>query len=428
MKQNPDSYLLYEAGKFITYNFRLKIVMKQAVNAAALETAAQTAFQRFPYYAKRIHILPGGEIELRDNPLPITVKPYDSKHPRMGTVEVNYHLFSIEYEDNDIYFNIYHGMCGGCGAMFFIKCTLWYYVKEAFGVETEVGDIKTADTPFVDGETAYPDLAALSDDEPLGSIKKDSVYIPAADYARQLVSMPFRDSKYYELEIEAKDFMKYARSNDGSPNSILSALMFRAICKVTSPKIAKAIRGNIVCNYRADVGCPNTYRDLVRMLSVYYPRELENKTTEYLSTVTRSMMYVQMQPEFSAITMKSIFQSMEDVDKKRGLLNKKLYSLTHSQHAKPPFGTFMVSYVGRDEWYGLEDYIERIHCITDGHLLLEVNALRDKFYLTFMELNSKHKFYDAFCEAMREENIHFKELGSHERNLPYTHLPKMSKG
>ncbi len=428
MKQNPDSYLLYEAGKFITYNFRLKFVMRQKVDAKALEMAANTAFKRFPYYAKRISILKNGEIELVDNPLPITVKQYSGKHPRMGTEEVNYHLFSIEYEGNDVYFNIYHGMCGGCGAMFFIKSTLWYYVREAFGVETEIGDIKTADTPFVDGETDYPDLETLTDDEPLGSIKKDSVYIPAADYVKQLVSMPFRDAKYYELELETKDFMKYARSNDGSPNSILSALMFRAICKVTSPKVAKAIRGNIICNYRADVGCPNTYHDLVRMLSVYYPRELESKTTEYLSTVTRSMMYVQMQPEFSSKIMKSIYKSMDDVDNKKGLLNKKLFTLTHSQHVQPPFGTFIVSYVGKDEWYGLEEYIDRIHCITDGHLLLEVNALRDKFYLTFMELNGKHKFYDAFCEAMREENIHFKGLGSHERNLPYTILPKKSKG
>lgn len=428
MKQNPDSYLLYEAGKFITYNYRLKIIMRSKVDAKALETAAQTAFKRFPYYAKRINVLPNGEIELKDNPLPITVKKCSGKHPRLGTAEVNFHLFSIEYEENIIFINIYHGMCGGCGSMFFVKSLLRYYVKEAFGAETEIGDIKTADTPFTEGETAYPDPEALSDEEPLGSIKTDGVYIPAADYLKQLVSLPFRDARYYELELETKDFMKYARSNDGSPNSILSALMFRAVCKVTSPKTAKAIRGNILCNYRADVGCPNTYRDLVRMLSVYYPRELESKTTEYLSTITRSMMYVQMQPEFSAKIMKSIFKSMDDVDKRNGLLNKKLYTLTHSQHVQPPFGTFIVSYVGRDEWYGLENYIERMHCITDGHLLLEVNALRDKFYLTFMELNSKHKYYDAFCEAMREENIHFKELGSHKRNLAYTILPKKSKG
>ena len=44
MKQNPDSYLLYECGKFITFNIRLKLVMRDEVNPTALNTAAQKAF------------------------------------------------------------------------------------------------------------------------------------------------------------------------------------------------------------------------------------------------------------------------------------------------------------------------------------------------------------------------------------------------
>lgn len=428
MKQNPDSYLLYEAGKFITFNIRLKIVMKHKVDGEALNRAAQTAFARFPYYAKEIKILPDGEIELIDNARPLSVSRSDGRRAYFGTAKVNYHLCSIDYEDNAIYFNMYHGLCGGCGVMFWIKSTLWHYVKEAFGVTLETGNIKTADTPFVDGETAYPDAAALEDAEPLGTVKKGMVYIPGTDYAKQFFLTPFRDTKCYELELESKDFMKYARNNDGSPNSILSALMFRAICKVTSPAIARAIRGNILCNYRADVGCPETYHDLVRLMSVYYPRNLEEKNIEYLSTITRTMMYVQMQPEFSVKNFKATLKNKEGIDRVNGFLAKRMYSKVHSTYLKPPFGTFLISYVGRDEWYGLEDYVERVHCITDGHLMIEVNALRDKFFLTFMELNGRHKFYDAFCEAMREENISFVEHGCSGRLLPYSVFPKKSKG
>ncbi|MBR6392612.1 MAG: hypothetical protein IKS12_04930 [Eubacterium sp.] len=427
MKQNPDSYLLYEAGKFITYNIRIKIVMKHRVNGGALEKAAQTAFKRFPYYAKKINILPNGEIELKHNDAPICVTVTDGKHPRFGSKELNYHLCSIDYSGNIIYFNIYHGLCGGCGAMFWIKSTLWHYIKEAFGAELENSTVKTADTPFAEGETAFPDAEKLEDAEPLGSVKADTVYVPALGYASKLLN-PLKEPKYYELELEAGDFMKYARSNDGSPNSILSALMFKAVCKVTSPAIAKAVRGNILCNYRSDVGCPETYHDLVRLMSVFYSRDLEDKSVEFLSTVTRSMMYVQMQPEFSVKTFKYACKCKEGVDRQNGLLRKRLYCKLNSPYTKPPFGTFLISYVCRDDWSGLEDYVERIHCITDGDLMVEVNALRDKFFLTFMELDGKHKFYDAFCEAMREENIHFIEHGCHKRLLPYSVLPKKSKG
>lgn len=418
MKQNPNSYLLYEANKFITYNFRVKVVMKDNLNVTALEKAAQVAFKRFPYYSKEINILNNGEIELKQNNRPLVVRADNKKHTRFGTAEVNYHLCSIDYYENVIYFNIHHGLCGGCGAMFWIKSTLWHYVKEAYGVTLEKGNIKTADTPFAEGEEAYPDPASFTNEEPLGDVNLSTVYVPAVDYTKQLLLTPVRDTKYYELELDTKDFMKYARSNDGSPNSILSALMFKAVCKVTSPKIAKAIRGNILCNYRADVGCPETYYDLVRLMPVFYPRDLENKDIEYLSTITRTMMYVQMQPEFSEKTFIEALKCKEGVDAQNGYMKKKLYALSHSPYTKPPFGTFLISYVGRDEWYGLENYVERIHSITDGNLLIEVNALRDKFYLTFMELSGR-KFYDAFCDSMREENIHFKELGSHNRKLPY---------
>ena len=422
MKHNPDSYLLYESGRFITFNYRRKVIMRQAVDGSALVRAAQLAFRRFPYYAKEIHILPDGAIELRGNDRPLSVTPTKRGHVRLCTADVNYHLCSIDYEGNVIYFNMHHGLCGGCGATFWVKSTLWHYVQEAFGVTLEKGDIKTADTLLTDAETAFPDPKALPDGEPLGKVKTDRVYIPAADYLRHV--LPLGETRYCELELDVGDFMKYSRSNDGSPNSILAALMFKAVCKVTSPRIAKAFRGQIVCNYRADVGCPETYHDLVRLMSVFYPRDLEKKNTEFLSTVTRSMMYLQMQPEFSRKAFLYDCKCKEGVDSRKGFARKRLYAMTHSPYVRPPYGTFMVSYVGKSEWYGLENYIERMHSITDGHLLMEVCALRDKFFLSFMDLSPNNKFYDAFCESMREERIHFTEHGCFERMLPYSVLSK----
>ena len=422
MKQNPDSYLLYESGKFITFNYRRKVIMRHAVDGSALVRAAQLAFRRFPYYAKELHILPNGEIELRQNDRPLFVGQTKHEHVRLGTAEVNYHLCSIDYEDNVIYFNMYHGLCGGCGATFWVKSTLWHYVQEAFGVTLEKGDIKTADTPLTDAEMAFPDPAALTEGEPIGKVKKDRVYIPAAGYIKHAIML--REAKYHELELDARDFMKYARSNDGSPNSILAALMFKAVCKVTSPRIAKAFRAHVVCNYRADVGCPETYHDLVRLMSVFYPRNLEKKSTEFLSTITRSMMYLQMQPEYSIKAFLYDCKCKEGVDMRKGFTRKRLYAMTHSPYVRPPYSTFMISYVGKSDWYGLEDYIERMHSITDGHLLLEVASLRDRFFLSFMDLDADHKYYNAFCDAMREEGIHFTEHGCFDRMLPHSVLSK----
>ena len=178
MKQNPDSYLLYECGKFITFNIRLKLVMRDKVDPAALNTAAQKAFKRFPYYAKEIRIDKAGCIDLIPNDRPLAVTPTKPGHPVLGGPEANYHLCSIDYQGDTIFFNMYHGLCGGCGVMFWIKSTLYHYVEEAYGVSVERGNIKTADTPFIDGETSYPDPENLTEDEPLGEIEKGMAYIP----------------------------------------------------------------------------------------------------------------------------------------------------------------------------------------------------------------------------------------------------------
>lgn len=102
MKQNPDSYLLYECGKFITFNIRLKLVMRDEVDPAALHTAAQKAFKRFPYYAKEIRIEKAGGIDLIPNDRPLAVTPTKSGHPVLGGPEANYHLCSIFIAKNNM--------------------------------------------------------------------------------------------------------------------------------------------------------------------------------------------------------------------------------------------------------------------------------------------------------------------------------------
>ena len=43
MKYSPDAYLLHESGKFITFNIRVKVVMKEEVEYETLKKAAEKA-------------------------------------------------------------------------------------------------------------------------------------------------------------------------------------------------------------------------------------------------------------------------------------------------------------------------------------------------------------------------------------------------
>ena len=48
MKYSPDAYLLHESNQFITFNIRIKVVMKDTVDPDTLTKAAKKAFGRYP--------------------------------------------------------------------------------------------------------------------------------------------------------------------------------------------------------------------------------------------------------------------------------------------------------------------------------------------------------------------------------------------
>ena len=78
------------------FNIRVKVVMKDMVDAGILATTAQKAFQRFPYYSKHIHIDEEGGIDLIPNPRPIKVSAVSSKKTYLFSEAVNYQPCSIE--------------------------------------------------------------------------------------------------------------------------------------------------------------------------------------------------------------------------------------------------------------------------------------------------------------------------------------------
>ena len=214
--------------------------------------------------------------------------------------------------------------------------------------------------------------------------------------------------------------MKFARENDGSPNSILSAAMFR-MCSRVFPK-AKQISSGIVCNYRKDVGCPETYRDLVRVIHARYMPTMKDWPIEKLSTVTRGSMYLQMQPEISRETYRKVAAYREKIDEIHGKTLKTAYALKNSPLRNGVKDTFNVSYVGNVDWGGLAAYIEEIYSLTEGHLMLEVNSAREKFCIAFQVLNRDENFIREFVKVLEEEGIPY-ELGEMvESRLPQIEL------
>ena len=414
MKYDFDSYLLYEVTPSSLYTAKVVVELNVPVNGDILREAAQKAFRRFPYYSRTVRLDDHGAYVLEPCDKPICVFE-EGEQVVLGTEQTNGLLFAITYSPSTVYFNFCHNFCGGCGAMLWIKSTLWHYLTdEGYAIDSE--GILTPDSPIPPEETAVPDPESFPEEEVIGRYTGGDSYVPIKDYLPYSTNPSKGGQVYYPITIDKSALMRFARENDGSPNSILSAAMFR-MCSRVFPK-AKQISAGIVCNYRKDVGCPDTYRDLVRVLHARYLPSMKDWPIEKLSTVTRGSMYLQMQPEISRETYRQVVAYRDTIDKIPGKALKTAYALKNSPLRNGVKDTFNVSYVGNVDWGGLSEYVEEVFSLTEGHLMLEVNSARDKICIAFQVLNRDEDFIREFLKVLDEEGISYEIGEMMESRLP----------
>lgn len=417
MKYSPDAYLLHESNSFITFNIRIKVVMKDPVVADVLKTAAEKAFCRFPYYSKQIHIDEEGGIDLIPNPRTICVSPVSKKKTYLFSEAVNYQPCSIEYEGNEIYFNMYHGMCGGCGTFWWVKTTVYEYICARYGVRPNPGSTIMTDTPVLEEEYAFPKRESIPDDAPVAKLKKDKVWSPDLDYLFGFANLLFSDSVHYELQIPKKDLMKYVSQNDGSPLSAIAAIMAKALYRAL-PKNTLPLRIETNHNYRSEVGCPKTHHDLLTHIFYLIPYRAKDWSIEKICTIIRGTTYLQSQPEYGYETLRRFYRYADAVDQIKGMKSKSKYASKFSHRVPDVRNSVLINYTGRDDWGGMTEYVERAHVITDAHLLFEILDVGDNFCVTLMQMNKKRIYLDHFCQILEEENIPYKVLGMFKNQLP----------
>ena len=416
-KYDYDSYTIYEMTKRPVYAVKIRVILNEPVRGDVLTNSAAKAFKRFPYFSRTI-ALEGGAYIMPSLDKPIVVTKGDHV-VSLGTDESNGLYFAITYEGNEVYFHFAHNFCGACGAMRWIKATLWQYLID-LGYDVDRAGILTPDTPMTPEEAAAPDVASLPRGEALGNLvpPMDS-YIPMAEYIERRMD-PNGVDGYFPITIPKKEFMKFVRENDGSPNSIISVLMFKMYAKVLPNE--KKFTAGIVNNYRADVGCPETYRDILRQMNVQYDIKMKDWSVEKLSTYTRSRMYLLMQQEISWDWARRLDEHRCQIDAQPDLESKMTYAIEHSLTGRVPCA-YNLSYVGKVAWGGLGPYIQGVFTLTVAHLLIEVNATENDFCISFQTLRKDRKYLTEFLEVLDEEGIAYAVGDYKERKIPRIIVP-----
>ena len=430
MEKYPDTYLLYEYMKKISYTVRIKVTLKDAIDNTLLEAAAQEAISRFPYFSVRVELGADGSYILKHNDNPIPVLPERDKRLVLGSDEVSGHLFALTWRDDTIWFNFAHCLCGGFGAMFWVKTTLYQYMTKKYGAITAPADLKTVGSPVEEAELFYPDANDLPKDEPVSRYTGGNNNAGMDAYLKYILNPFHKDIYYYQIEIPAKDFMAYAKKLDASPNSLLSALMFKTTARYFEPqrekfqKKGQGLSAKISADYRDDIGCPGSYRDFVRFIHVPYDWEMGKESIEKLNTRARGPLILQNQPELSWEWFRNMSKAHEGIDAQPNLKSKKKYAAQHSTYRSDARDTYTISYVGQQDWGGMAEHIRSMYSLSDGNLMLEVNALPDTFCICFQMFSKNQKVIDIFRSVLEETGLHFSISEPMSRYLPEIKLPK----
>lgn len=423
MKHNPDIYLLYEYMEKIPFTVRMKVCLDAPVDAALLTEAAQEAIGRFPYFSVRVGLDAEENYTLEHNDRPVAVLPEKDERLTLGSEEVNGHLIAITWRNNFVWFNYSHTFCGATGGLFWVKATLYLYMLKKYGPLEAPKDIKLPGTPVTEGELFFPNADELPDDEPISRYDGGDSNLALGRFLKYLLCPFAKENYYYQIDIPVKDFMEYAARIDGSPSTILTAMMYKVCTRLFREKKGTFIGGRIAADYRDDIGADESYRDFVRFIHVKYEWSMKDEPIQKLNMRARGAVIRQNQPELGIERFKKISANHREIDRQPDLEAKKAFALKNSTFRSDPRDNYTISYVGKTDWGGMDEHIQGFYSITDGDLMLELNALKDKFCITFQLINKDPRPLELFCEVLEQEGVPYRVSDRFTRHMPKIKLP-----
>ena len=408
---------LYSSTKENPNEIRLRIRMRDLIDPKVLRQAVDTTMQRYPYFCVELKKKDGQYIFI-DNPRPVIIT--NSLHGvDLNTEESNYHMVAFSWQDNWISMDIFHGLTDGTGAYEVIRTLLYYYCSERYGVELKEEGIRLAgdvisDEEWVDPVEAATDLPV----HPRPEMPKALNPVEAAGLQEDT------RKTVYSVAISESEFMRFNIENDGSPGTMVSLFLCRAIAKLY-PEAEETIRIALCVNQRGALHAPLAHQSLVGGVMLEYKEKLKNWPVSRQATAYRGMVFAQTQEETvlaGVNNLKGLTQMILSKETDQERLGVAGYVNTMSNHILS--GT--VSYVGKADYKEAEKYIRDFRTWTTASantICIEISAVNGRFVLDILQPFSSPFYVNSFLKELEENGITYDLQDVHELELPNIRLP-----
>ena len=409
---------LYVTTKESPHDIRIRIRMRDLIDPDVLRRAVDTTMERYPYFCVELRKRDGQYI-FSENRRPVVIT-HSLHGVALNSEASNYHMIAFSWQDNWIILDVFHGMTDGTGAYEVVRTLLYYYCSGRYGIQPNGEGIRLAGDEIPEAEWIDP-VASRTD------LPSPTQHAQMSD-ALNLVTLPGFENDHrhtvYSIAISESEFIKFNLDNDGSPGTMVSLMLSRAIAKLF-PDAKDVIRITLCVNQRTALHAPLAHQSLVGGAFLEYKDRMRDWPLDRQATAYRGMVFAQTQEE-------NVLMGVASLKGVNGLL----FSKDSDQERLGVAGyvnalagkviTATVSYVGKANLRQAEQYIRDFRLWTSSAangLTVEISAVNGRFTLDFLQTYSSPVFVNAFLKELEENGIIYDLQDVLELELANIELP-----
>ena len=408
---------LYSTSRERPYVIRIKIRMRDLIEQEVLRHAVDITMQRYPYFC--VELQKNEQYSFIENHRPIIITN-SLKGVELNSEASNYHMIAFAWKDNWIILDIFHGMTDGTGAYEIIKTLLYYYCSERYNIHFHSRDgIRLLGDFIPKEEWIDPVIKSTNLPEPR------QLDVPKALNLMKTAGLTESPSGIvYSVGISESEFMKFNVENGGTPGTMVSLFLSRAIAKLF-PDNKAPIRITLCVNQRKALNAPLAHHSLVGGVMLEYEEKMRSWAITKQIKAYRDAVYAQTQEEIvlaGVAAQKKINQAIlsKETDQERAGVVAYIDSFANQ------ILTAVVSYVGKANYQDAENYIRDFRLWTFkpvNRILIEISVVNDMFNLDFVQPFTSPIYVNAFLRELDENGIEYDLKDVNELELPNVKVP-----
>lgn len=408
---------LYQTGREKTNVIRAEIRLQDSIDGAVLRRAADTAMQRYPYFAVSLQ-KEGDAYWFQENRNPVTVINSEHGVP-LNSEASGYHLLAFSWQKDAIYVDIFHALTDATGMMELIRTLMYYYCTDHYGTKMRTDGIRLVGDLIAPEE--WDDPAVRLEQTP--SSQKSEVS-PALNLMEMENTRDDRKKMVFGITVEEASFMRFCAEHDGSPATMTALLLSRAIASI-HPDSPLPVRICLCVNQRNALHAPLAHQSLVGWAWLEYKEKMQSWPLTRQATAFRGMVFAQTRDENVIANQQAmnrncrIIRSLKTDEERAAFVRKDDDYLSGVL-------TATVSYVGKKDFGDTEQYIKSFRILAypmvEG-ILIEISAVNRRISMDFMQNFSSPVYLEAFLKILEENGIPYCFDGGQPLYIPGVELP-----